>query len=300
MIEKGKGRYVEDLRIIQLCEADLNFVLHEIWGHRLIWYAMRHRGLDPAQYALPGQTCNNAVLNKTPFLDLCRQTLSPGILTDYDATAAFDRVLAGLSIVTCQRVGIPRIAGNLMFKLLKEMSFYLITGFGQSTERFNNNQMGLQGQGVLQGSSSTCPIYILISDLYLSNYRKLGTGVAFYHLITKNRVHDTSVQFVDDKSKFLNPVGAGHHNDPNTDVGSALLPLASQNSQIWADSIWISGGSLNINKCFYYAFIPAVNFKSKSIDCLDLPMPDQINARCRHDIPSKESKDFLPPSVGER
>jgi hypothetical protein len=34
MIEKGKGRYVEDLSIIQLCEADLNFVLHTIWGHQ--------------------------------------------------------------------------------------------------------------------------------------------------------------------------------------------------------------------------------------------------------------------------
>jgi hypothetical protein len=67
LIEKGKGRYVEDLRIIQLWEADLNFVLHAIWGHRLIQHALQHRGLDLAQYALPGQTCYNVVLNKTYF-----------------------------------------------------------------------------------------------------------------------------------------------------------------------------------------------------------------------------------------
>jgi hypothetical protein len=36
MLEKGKGRYIENLRIIQLCKADLNFVLHVIWGNRLI------------------------------------------------------------------------------------------------------------------------------------------------------------------------------------------------------------------------------------------------------------------------
>jgi hypothetical protein len=30
MIEKGKGDYIENLCIIQLCEADLNFVLNEI------------------------------------------------------------------------------------------------------------------------------------------------------------------------------------------------------------------------------------------------------------------------------
>jgi hypothetical protein len=36
MIEKGKGRLIDNLRIIQLVEADLNFVLHTIWGKRLI------------------------------------------------------------------------------------------------------------------------------------------------------------------------------------------------------------------------------------------------------------------------
>jgi hypothetical protein len=64
MIEKGKGHFMENLRIIQLCEADLIFVLHTIWGHQLIWHAINKGALDNAQYALPGQTCNNAVLNK--------------------------------------------------------------------------------------------------------------------------------------------------------------------------------------------------------------------------------------------
>jgi hypothetical protein len=68
MIEKGKGRHIDHLRIIQLCEADLNFVLHVIWGHRLLRHAQRFLAFDPAQYALPGQTCNNAILNKLLFL----------------------------------------------------------------------------------------------------------------------------------------------------------------------------------------------------------------------------------------
>jgi hypothetical protein len=39
MIDKGKGKFVDNLRIIQLCEADLNFVLHTLWGHHLIHHA---------------------------------------------------------------------------------------------------------------------------------------------------------------------------------------------------------------------------------------------------------------------
>lgn len=109
MIEKGKGKFIEHLRIIQLCEADLNFTLNVIWGKRLTRNAMAHNALDKSQYALPGSTCNGAVWNKVLFCDLLRQTLTQGIMTDYDATAAFDRVLHAISIITCQRLGLPTL-----------------------------------------------------------------------------------------------------------------------------------------------------------------------------------------------
>jgi hypothetical protein len=182
MIKKGKGRYVENLRIIQLCEADLNFMLHTIWGHRLIRHAMSHNAMDRAQFALSGHTCNNAVLNKRLFLDLSRQTLTPGILTDYDATATFDRVLGSLSVVTCQRIGLPRVAGHFMFNLLKGMSFHLVTGFGKSTSTFLSNQNNICGQGVLQGSSSAGHIFILNSDISL--YLRIRSMVLAPHFIT--------------------------------------------------------------------------------------------------------------------
>jgi len=117
-----------------------------VWGHRLFHQALCFSALDKAQYALPGQTCNNAILNKVLFLDLSRQTLSPGILTDFDASATFGRVLAGMSIVTSQRVGLPRIAGYFVFNLLKDMSFDLITGYGKSPTSYDNAIDNITGQ----------------------------------------------------------------------------------------------------------------------------------------------------------
>jgi hypothetical protein len=49
MVDKGKGKHVDNLRIIQLCEADLNFLLHTIWGHRLIRHACQNFALDSSQ-----------------------------------------------------------------------------------------------------------------------------------------------------------------------------------------------------------------------------------------------------------
>jgi len=186
MLEKGKGRYIENLWIIQLCEADLNFVLHTIWGHRLIWHATTSKALNEFQYALTGQTCNNAVLNKVLFLDFSWQTLSPGILTDYDATAALDRILMGLSIATCQQMGLPRITGKFMYLLLQNMEFNLMTGFGKSDTSYSNTDGDTTGQGVLQGSSSAAPIYILNLHVSLSTYKSLGCGASFIHPMSGN------------------------------------------------------------------------------------------------------------------
>ena len=74
--------------------------------------------------------------------------------TNYDATAAFNRILAGLASITCHQVGLPHIAGNVMFQLLKQMSFHLVTGFSQLDDCFKNDQDGITGQGVLARCSS--------------------------------------------------------------------------------------------------------------------------------------------------
>jgi len=277
MLEKGKGKFIENLRFIQLCEADLNYILHTIWGYRLTTQAIKYSALDNMQYALPGQICNNAVQNKLLFLDLSRQNLSPGILTDYVTTAAFDRVLVGISAITCQRVGLPRIAGYFMFYLLKNMKFNLITGLGKSSSSYDNTQDGQTEQGVLQGSSSAAPIYILNSDVSLRLYRELGKGCAFKDPISGNLIHDKAVQFVDDTSQFLNPLGADIPDTLDSSaLGISLQQIASTNKKIWSDSMWISGGKLNSSKCYHYAFLPKLNFHKNKIVYSEIPMPSPV------------------------
>jgi len=136
------------------------------------------------------------VLNKVLFFDISRQTLSSGVLTDFDATAAFDRVIAGLPIATCKHVGLPIIAGHFMFHLLKHMKFHLVTGFGVSANSYYNNEDDITGQGVLQGSSSAAPLFILNSDLSLSAYNNIVAGASLYHPISQYKVTEKSVLMI--------------------------------------------------------------------------------------------------------
>jgi len=129
-----------------------------------------------------------------------------------------------------------------MFNLLKGMPFHLVTGFGKSTSTFLNNQNNICGQGVLQGSRSAGHIFILNSDISLSTYRKHGSGTAFYHPINGTIIKDNAIQYINDASQFLNHIGANIDTSQTNDIGSALIQHAEHNSQLWADSMWISGG----------------------------------------------------------
>jgi hypothetical protein len=140
MLERGKGNSVENLCIIQLCEADLNFTLNILWGYRLSRHASKHKALCSPQYAAPGITCQSAVWNKQLFCDLTRQMLTAGIMTDYDASAAFNRVLHTISILTCHHLGMPMHACIFMYRLLQNMDFLLITGCGPSFQSLKKNE----------------------------------------------------------------------------------------------------------------------------------------------------------------
>lgn len=208
MLEKGKGHHAENLQIIQLYEADLNFVLNIIWGYHLIRNAQKQHQLETCQYALPGQTCHSTVWNKALYCDLMHQSISHGVMTDYDATAAFDWVLHTLSIITCHQLGLPHNACSFMFQLLQNMEFFLLTGFGISDTSFQNNEDQSQtGQGMLLGSSSAVPIYNISTDVSLATYNKLAHGGAFVHPITGEVLQDTATQYVDDKTEMINTRG---------------------------------------------------------------------------------------------
>jgi hypothetical protein len=251
MLEKGKGKYIEHLCIIQLCEADLNFALHVIWGDQMIKITLKNNAVDEIQCALPGQTCHSAVWNKILYCDLMQQTTSQGIMTDYDTTAAFDPILHATTIVTCHRYGVPPHACQFIHTLLQNMEFHVSIGFSISPISFHNKADPLlSGQGMMQGSSSAAPIYSANSDILLSAYRKLAKGAVFTHPITGNESIDFASQYVDDKTELLNKAGlpkrdaaaSKHH------IQESIFEVASNNKDIWTKLMWMSGGKLNADK----------------------------------------------------
>jgi hypothetical protein len=201
-----------------------------------------------------------------------QQTLSPGIMTDYDVSAAFDRVLHAMSIITCKRLGLPNNACMFMYELLHNMEFFLLTGFGISSDSFKNNEdPTMPGQGMLQGSSSAAPIYNISTDVSLATYNKIAHGALFTHAHTGDNLMDHATQYVDDKTEMVNARGINipMPRNPNaTFLLNSIFQAASENTKIWSSLLWLSGGNLNPSKCFYYYIHLKYNFRRLTMEYL--------------------------------
>ena len=160
MLEKGKGPAIENLRIMQLLEADMNWLLHFLWGKQLDRHALDAGIYNDAQFASPGKLCQSAIVNKVLFFDLLRQKRQFGALADNDATAAFDRVLPALCVVTCRQLGMPKSAQCFFFKLLRQMVYTTTTAHRRSIQTYSASaNPGVTGHGVIQGGGASLPNY---------------------------------------------------------------------------------------------------------------------------------------------
>jgi len=142
------------------------------------------------------------------------------------------------------------------------MEFHIFTGPKASNKSFNNNEdINNLGQGMLQGSSSAAPVYNINSDFNLSTYCHLAHGGSFIHPITNQTHTDHATQYVHDMSVLLNIMQENGRSNAITE----LFHRTNEDTALWRQLLWISGGLLNASKCFYYYIDPKFDHSSQNI-----------------------------------
>eukprot|EP00957_Ditylum_brightwellii_P051863 3933461-Ditylum_brightwellii.AAC.1 len=78
-------------------------------------------------------------------------------------------------------------------------------------------------------------------------------GATFCDPKKKTKVHITMVGFMDDTTGQTNIF------EPNDMTAEKLIEQIQHNAQLWSDLLWISGGSLELDRCsynlVYYVFL---------------------------------------------
>ena len=142
MLSKGPGMpKVEQLRVIQLFEADYNFVLRMIWGRRLVWNAQKYGVYMPAQRAQPGNLCITAALDKVLSYDMIRQTKKLAASFDNDAEECYDKIVPPQGMINCRRLGLPRSAAKMLTTTLNNTVYIIRTGNGISSRTYQTNAL---------------------------------------------------------------------------------------------------------------------------------------------------------------
>ena len=253
MLEKGKGPGIENLRIIQLLEADMNWLHRFLWGRKLNHHALKAGAYHHSQFAVPGKLCGSAILNRVLYFDMLRQTKQCGALMDNDATAAFDRVLPALCVVTCRQLGMPKEAQRFFFRILRQMEYTVTTAHGKSTQTYMaSGNSAAPGQGVIQGGGASGPNYASQQHPVLKAYENNCPPAEFYHVSRiQARFRRWASGFADDMSLFLNQSGIAPRNQSQVTpqrVGEELQNNLTRYEAYFATV----GGALNLKKCFYY------------------------------------------------
>lgn len=237
MLEKDKGRpKINRLRIIQLFEADYNFVLSLVLGHRLMNFARRHCGFNESQYgSLKGKQAQSAILNKILTYDYFRMRKENAATAEFDAAANYDRILPAIAVIACRRLGLATKIGDLFFHSLNKLKHKVRTLYGLSTEYGPTVDLPLYGTG--QGSGGSPTFWAVIADVLFKTMDEYGTGLDLVDPTGRTKSRRNEDGYVDDTSLGVD--------GRDSEVVGRLTMAAQRHERI----LYATGGKLALEKC---------------------------------------------------
>jgi len=242
MLEKKPGiQILDQMRVIQIVEADMNMAAKIIIAHKLMHRAESQGNLPDQQHGFrSNRSAIGAALLKCITYDFIHLTRQQAIVFNNDAKACFDRVIPLAVAIAMERQGLGCTAVEAFVDILRSMKYKVKTQLGISEEQFSNLLDILLG--TLQGACWSTTTWTMTSAVLLANIEKQSPGITLYNpqqTISDKRAAEA---FADDADLWL------------TFQGSFQEACAKMEkiAQYWEQSLFASGGALALNKCFWY------------------------------------------------
>ncbi len=130
-----------------------------------------------------------------------------------------------------------------MLYVLKTMTWYLKTAFGQSKISFSGTALD-PSMGLGQGNGVAPPGFLAVCTLMINVYHNLCHGVTFIRAWAQNAFTLALVLYVDDSDFF--------HMIIRMLSDKEFLQLVQNATNNWAGLVHATGGLLKPQKCFWY------------------------------------------------
>ena len=145
MLEKIKGTArLNKRRVIQLMEADLNMMLHIIFGRKLIHRAQDKHLISPLQWgSRPNRSSQDVILMKHITCNCIRICKKIRIIFNNDGKAAFIHMVPSVGGIALRQLGARKNAVQTSLLTLEKNSYCIRKTMGISEESYSNHCKGL-------------------------------------------------------------------------------------------------------------------------------------------------------------
>ncbi len=163
-----------------------------------------------------------------------------------DATSCYDRIVIALANLIARRYGMSQEVCSIHGETLAKMKYFVSTALGISEGSYCNTTMTpVHGTG--QGSCASPPVWLQICSVLFDCHEQLSTGAEFFAPDRQTVVDNSMAGYVDDTKCITNDMNQTH---PHT--VDELVATMQEDTQIWGDLLYTSGGALEIPKCNFY------------------------------------------------
>ena len=280
--KKGKKPEVENLRTINLMEAEFNFNNKKM-GRDVGACAERNKLLPKEQYgSRTGHQARHHGANKKLLYDLAHFQRKPMILCSTDAKSNYDRILHSMASMAMRRLGLPSQPITCMITTIQQMEHYIRTGFGDSDITMSGVDNDVPFQGILQGNGSGPVLWLAVSTPLLEMMRTRGHGIRYRTPLSKENDDFVGFAFVDDTDLVQ-----GNFKSTQIDLAQ-LFEEAQENINCWEGGMKATGGAIRPDKSFAYpisfVFKPSGEYYFEKVDDMEHTLSVKDHEDVRKDL----------------
>ena len=231
-------------RIIHIYEADFNLAMGLKW-RVATQQAEDLKTLNEGQYG--SRTTRSAVepvYIEELQCEISRATRKPLVLTNYDATSCYDRIIPSLGMLVSQKYGVPSSVTKATAETLRLATYKVRTELGIAEVGYSHSdESPVYGTG--QGSTFSGQTWTFQSSTLIDCYDKDAIPAEYSSPSGDESVKLGIAGFVDDCNGQTN----SFQEDGSSATVAKILHHAQHNAQTWTDLLSASGGALEVSKC---------------------------------------------------
>jgi hypothetical protein len=224
MIYKKPGVLeLDELRVINLFEADFNLLVVLIFGRRTIHNAVDHQRLHANQFGKKGGKYMDAAISKTLHNIIATYTKTPLAQFESNAAACFDRIVMAFAMLCFYAYWCPMILIRFWLGVLTHHCHEVKTSHGISSGSYSSTPES-PIHGSCQGSRGGPGTCVMSTSVLLYALDQLAKGAIFSDPSQTRLDRNTAMMFIDDNTSASMTSIAGCINNPRPISSSSYSP----------------------------------------------------------------------------